>query len=843
MENAMYRLYQKLIFDAPWCALSVLLAGAIFFAWHGQYFEIDASADSLLLEDDEDLHRYWLSTERYGGSEILAVTITPNGDLFSRPLLQRIRHLRDTLKTIGGVVSVMSILDVPLLENIDQTRLSTIARNARKLEDPNTDLAKAENELRNSPIFKELLISPDAKTTALLLTLKDDGNLNLLRYKRNRLLAARRLNPLSDKETQSLQNIKAQYVMYVSKQKEQRHRDIQHIREVMAEFEDLGTLYLGGVSMIANDMISFVRNDLVVFGVGIFVLLIAMLLILLRSFYWVLLPLLSCCYAGLVMIGILGLTGWKVTVISSNFMALMLIITISMNIHLIMRYRHLRTEKAEESHRTLVLKTLQKMFWPCVYTTLTSIIGFSSLVFSGIQPVIDFGRMMSLGLLVTFITSFTLFPAILLLLQPPVPVQRNRSAPGGAHTLWSTIPLHHGSAVITCVVFLSAIAAFGIGRLNVENSFVNYFSEDTNLFRGLTLIDNQLGGTTTLDILLNLENEEVSVETDIELLEEEDLEYGDDDQDNEAYWFTDYRIQRISAVHDFLDAIPEVGKVLSVVSLLRAGEVLNGGRPFDSLQRGLIYRFLPEDIKQSLLSPYVDIGNNQARISLRIRDSNPTLNRQELIERIQLGLRSKFQLSDDDFEINGLLVIYNNMLQSLYQSQIKTLAITLAGIALMLLILFRSLRLAMIAIIPNVLAAIVILGFMGIVGIPLDFMTITVAAIAIGISVDNAIHYIYRFREEFSVNKVYAKTVRICHTTVGRAITYTSIMIIVGFSVLMLSNFIPTIYFGALIGLAMSVALLGSLTLLPLLIVITKPFNKPLKTINQPDVSYPPPQG
>ncbi len=827
MNLSVSRLYQKLILDYPWLTLAVLLSGAVFFAWQARYFQIDASADSLLLEDSEDLHRYWLSTERYGESEILAITVTPHEDLFSRPMLQHLQSLRDTLKNIESVASVMSILDVPLLENVDQTSLSTIAKSSRTLEDAGTDLARAKKELRNSPLFKELLISPDAKTTALLLTMKGDDDFLSLRHKRNRLLIERRLRGLSPDQANHLQHVKGQYATYAEHLREQRQDDIERIRGVIAGFNDLGTLHLGGVPMIANDMVRFVRSDLVVFGVGVFVFLVAILLILFRSLHWVLLPLLSCCYAGVVMIGILGLVGWKVTVISSNFLALMLIITISMNIHLMMRYRQLRTEMVAKTHRALVFKTLQRMFWPCIYTTLTSIIGFSSLAFSGIKPVVDFGWMMSLGLLVTFITSFTLFPASLLLLQPHAAAPRRAASILGVDALLARITLGYGKAIITVVAFVTVIAAFGIGRLNVENSFVSYFSEDTELFRGLTLIDNQLGGTTTLDILLNLEAEEVNEEFD--LLEDEDLEYTEDFEEKEAYWFTDYRIKRISEVHDFLDAIPEVGKVLSLVSLLRAGEVLNGGHPFDSLQRGLIYRFLPVDIKQRLLSPYVNIAHNQARISLRIRDSDPKLKRNELIERIETGLRGKLNLSDGDFEISGLLVLYNNMLQSLYQSQIKTLGATLVGIALMLLMLFRSLRLAVIAIMPNILAAVVILGFMGIVGISLDFMTITVAAIAIGISVDNAIHYIYRFREEFDSNHIYAHTVRICHGTVGRAMLYTSATVIVGFSVLMLSNFNPTIYFGVLIGLAMLVALLGSLSLLPLLIVMTKPFNQRLQ--------------
>ena len=841
MSTSFGRLYQRAILDSPWITLAGLLILIIFFSWHAQYFRIDASADSLLLEEDEDLQTFRILEERYGGADILAITITPYDDLFSRQVLRRIQQLRDRLDDIPSIDSIMSILDVPLLQNNNtQMYLSTITKHAVKLEDPTSDPIKARKELRNSPIFSELLISKDARTTALLLTMKGDGAFRSLQHQRNRLLIKRRLEKLTAEEATALKELKEEYAIHAEKLKYQRQNDIEQIRQVMVQYRDLGTLYLGGVPMIANDMIRFIRNDLVIFGTGVLVFLIIVLYFLFRAVHWVLLPLLCCVYAGLTMIGVLGLFGWKVTVISSNFLALMLIITISMNIHLAVRYRQLGAHQGNESLRTLVLKTLERMVWPCLYAALTTIIGFGSLVFSGIKPVIDFGWMMSIGLAVTFITSFTLFPVGLLLLG--VRPERHRSESGFRfNEFLARITLRHRVTIIVAAVLALIVGIFGATRLNVENSFVNYFGKNTELFRGLSLIDRELGGTTTLEILLDLNEERIFANpNDPPDDEEEDLEFAESFEEKAAYWFTDFKIKRIGEVHDYLDAIPEVGKVLSLVSLLRAGEVLNGGRPFDSLQLALIYQRISPEIKKSLIDPYAHIPHDQARILLRIRDSDPNLRRHELIQRIRTGLHDDLQLSDADFEVSGLLVLYSNMLQSLYQSQLQTLGSVLLGVSLMLFFLFRSIRLAIIGIIPNILAAVIVLGFMGLTGIPLDFMTITVAAISIGISVDNSIHYIYRFREEFASSGVYADTLQICHSYVGKAVFYTSTTIIFGFAILMLSNFNPTIYFGALIGFAITTALLGTLTLLPLLILIVKPFGPDNNRIHPPSSYFAP---
>lgn len=597
--------------------------------------------------------------------------------------------------------------------------------------------------------------------------------------------------------------------------------NIEDVRAIISKYKKHGSLNLGGVTMITDDMITYIKNDLIVFGVGVFLFLVGMLSIIFRKLRWVMLPLLSCFYAGLLMIGLLSLVGWHVTVISSNFISLMLIITMSMNVHLVVRYRQLRNDFPEYSQHELVLTTASKMVWPCLYTALTTIMAFSSLVVSGIKPIIDFGWMMTIGLSVTFLTSFILFPAILAML-PKTTEKLSAKDEFQFTSKLATMTERHGKKVLWVTVILAGISTLGITRLEVENSFINYFSESTEIYQGLRLIDEKLGGTTPMDIILNLEETADEAEQDDDF-EDLDALFGAFEEDQEVVWFTPERLDTIKQVHDHLETFPAVGKVLSLASIIRVGEEINKGE-FDAFELAIVSKNMPDEIKKSMISPYVSEENNEARISIRILDSLKNLRRKELLEQIKSDLIEKMHLDEDKVQITGILVLYNNMLQSLFKSQILTLGVVMAGIALMLVVLFRSLSLAVIGIIPNIFAAAIILGLMGLLRIPLDMMTITIAAITIGIAVDNSIHYIYRFREELPKTGDYVKTMHYCHANIGKAVFYTAITIIIGFSILVLSNFIPTIYFGLLTALAMFIALLAALTLLPKLILIWKPF-------------------
>jgi predicted RND superfamily exporter protein len=827
MISHLITLYYQLILNQPRTALTLLFLILAFFSYHAKDFELDASADSLILENDKELQLLREVNARYRMKEFLVVTFTPNEDLFSDISLSHLKELREELLTVDSADSVTTILDVPLLKSSD-VPLTEMVSDVQTLESPEADPLRAREELSQSPVFKDLVISRDKQTTALLINLKDDEELWALYSRRNELRAKRRSGLLSRDERRELRKVSAAYESGLASYDDRRHRDIQEVRAITEDYRKYGELHLGGVPMIADDMNTFVKNDLIVFGSAVLVFLIVILTVIFGPTRWVILPLLSCFYAGIVMIGMLGLIGWKVTVISSNFLALMLIMTISMSIHLAVRYRQLLRATPDETHTALVSTTLEKMVWPCLYTALTTIIGFGSLVFSGIKPVRDFGWMMCVGLAVAFLTSFSLFPAVLVLFGKPQRIEAGRKESRLPASL-ATLTELHGNAILVVALGLVILACVGIPRLTVENSFINYFRKDTEIYQGMKLIDEKLGGTAPLEVLLDMNVDRGSaIDEDEEQLmgeEDEDIDLWDIDVASDpAYWFTPFKIERIKRVHDYLDGLPEVGKVLSLASIIRVAEDLNEGKEFDSLELSLLYKRLPDEVRQSLVDPYFSFEHNEARILLRVLDSRDDLRRKQFLDRLHDDFGSRLDLTARDVTVTGGLVLYTNMLQSLYASQISSLGAVMVGIAIMFLLLFRSVSLSIIGIAPNLLAAAICLALMGLIGIPLDLMTITIAAITIGIAVDNAIHYIYRFREEFAQNRDYIETLHICHSSVGRAILYTSTTIIFGFSILVLSNFLPTIYFGVLTGLAMLVALLAALTLLPKLILVRRPF-------------------
>ncbi|MEK9625651.1 MAG: MMPL family transporter [Gammaproteobacteria bacterium] len=816
--------YRRWVIDRPWPIIVLLALSIGYFGWNAKEFRLDASADSLLLEDDQDLKVFRELSERYQSSGFLVVALTPRDTLFSRSTLDGVDQLAQELAEIDGIDSVNSLLDVPLLAQ-GEGSLTELASGYRTLRDTDVDLTKAQEELVGSPIFSELVISADGAVTALRLNVRPAPEFEKLQSEKRRLSLAMREGDSSAATAARFRQVSTAYQQVKDQTDRANHEMILNIRKTLEAHQALGRLMLGGVTMIADDMITFIKSDLVNFGAGVLVFLIVMLAVIFRSIRWVILPLASCVYAGITMIGLLGVAGWQVTVISSNFISLMLILTMSMTVHLIVRYRQFASDHHDWSHGECLSATMAKMVWPCLYTALTTILAFGSLVLSSIKPVIDFGWMMSLGLVVTFLTSFLFFPAIASVLGTPRRPSL-QAAPGTRMTGWlSRISAERGAWVISISLVAAALGGVGISRLEVENSFINYFGKDTEIYQGLELIDRKLGGTTPLDVLIKFESQNDLSETaeasgDSEL----DLLLGTvSEGDPVDYWFTPEKIKTVSDAHDFLASRYGVGQVLSLASLIRVGESVTR-ESFDSFQLAVLYKRMPEDLKQALLTPYVSIDTNEVRLTARVKDSLPDLRRADLLREISAGLEQELGLSPERVQISGLVVLYNNMLQSLFESQILSLGVVMLGIAAMLLVLFRSLKLAIIGIVPNLLAAAVILGVMGWTQIPLDMMTITIASITLGIAVDNSIHYLYRFRSELPRLQDYVSTLHYCHANIGRAIFYTAITIIVGFSILVLSNFLPTIFFGLLTALGMAIALLASLTLLPRLILITRPF-------------------
>jgi predicted RND superfamily exporter protein len=576
--------------------------------------------------------------------------------------------------------------------------------------------------------------------------------------------------------------------------------------------------------MIADDIISFVKNDLLIYGSTLILLLIAILWIIFRQIIWIILPVLICTLSVISTAGTLGLFGWEVTVISSNFIALQLIITLSIVLHLIVRYRELRSKYKHATQYKLVINTILSKFNPSFFAIITTIAGFASLVLSGIEPVKNLGWMMSAGIAISLIISFILFPTILILMKK-VDAAKESNFKLPIIPLCTKLVEKNGYMILLSSFFIVLFSLTGASKLIVENSFINYFKKNTEIYKGMEVIDNNLGGTTPLDVILTFKEEKKEkIKMDDEFASFED-EFAQE-ENSEQYWFSKDKMDTIIKVHNYLESIPEIGKVQSLATLLKVGKVLNNGEDLDGFKLALLYNKLPQEYKNLILSPYVSIENNQTRINTRIVDSNPNLRRDELINKINTDLKNILNNNYVEFKLSNLMILYNNMLQSLFDSQIKTLGFVVIILFIMFVILFRSILIATIAIITNLVPISIIFGIMGWLNIPLDIMTITIAAISIGIGVDDTIHYIHRFHEEYKIDHDYIKAMQRSHESIGYAMTYTSLVVVVGFSILVLSNLIPTIYFGLLTVIVMITLLGSALLLLPKLLILFKPYKK-----------------
>ena len=816
-------IYKKIVIDFSKVTLLFLIILIGFSLYQAKNFNLDASSDALLLEGDPDLKYLREVNKTYGSKDFLVLTYTPISSFIEKETILNLQLLKSKIEKLTWVDSVITIIDVPLLKSTDDGLMERL-KNYKTLAYPEIDRKRGFEEIVNSPIYKNYVISEDGKTSGIVVYLKKDERLAEYIKVKNKYFNQSIDAGLSKKEKVSYKKFLKEYEEYKNLYNIRNNQNIAEIRDVINKYGENAKIHLGGIPMIADDMMSYIKSDIVVFGIGVFIFIILTLWFIFRNLKWVVMPLLGCATSVIIMIGLLGLLGWKVTVISSNFIALMLILNMAMNIHVTVRFLQLKKELPQLTKEEAVFEASKKMMLPILYTVLTTICAFLSLVFSGIKPIIDFGWMMTVGLIVSFLVTFLLLPSLLNLFSSNDEVDIKDTEKSLITSALGSFTKNNKILIFSITILIIIFSVVGILKLEVENSFINYFDKETEIYKGMKKIDDDLCGTTPLNIILKFPVKQKNAKGEEDEFDEWEEETKND-EDKSKYWFTRDKMDKIIKVHDYLDNLPEIGKVLSFGSILRVAEDLNN-KKLQSLEIAVLYSKIPETIKGEIVTPYISVEKDEARISVRIKDSLENLRRNDLIKKINSDLNVKLGLGKDEYKLAGVLILFNNLLQSLFKSQILTLGIVMLGIFLMFFILFRNIVISFIGVVPNFIAAFFILGIIGLLGIPLDMMTITIAAITIGIAVDNSIHYIYRFKEEYKKINDYNKTLDRCHSTVGIAILNTSITIVFGFSILVLSNFIPTIYFGVFTGIAMLLAMISVLTLLPKLILTFKPFDK-----------------
>ena len=794
-------------------SLFILFIGLVGLSPGISNFQLDASSDSLVLENDPDLKTYREMGNLFSDSDFLIVTLRPNDGIFNIKSLQRISNIENEILAINGVNQVLSILDAPIVEQ-PKVSLSEIGDNIKYLLDENIDLQKAKQEILSNPIYRELIISKDGSTSAFQILLDKNEYYEDLIQQRYDLLDLDQptilleVNHKIDEENSRIQ--------------EKEKKIVSEIRSLIKKNGDFGILYLGGPAMIANDMIDFIKSDLSLFGLLVFIIFGFLLFLFFRDIKLSLIPLINAALVIYTTSSILGFADWKISVVSSNFIALLLILTISISVHIIERFIELKKENSENH---LIVETFSQMFIPCFFAVLTTGIAFLSLISGDIKPVIEFGKMMAVGIVVVFMFTFTFVPLALNTLS----FSSLRASPeiGSLPIAIGKNIITHKTIILSISIFITFLFLIGISNLKVENKFIDYFKSNTEIYQGMSELDQKLGGTATLDIVIyepdySVENEE-ELSDEFDDLFDEDI-FDDDESESSGFWWNTYNLKRLEEIHDYLDENENIGKVLSVSSGIKLARKINDNNELNDIELALLRSVLPDDIKDTVLNSYISDDDSIVRISTRVFESSESLNRDYLIKTIDSDLQQKFGISNDKFKITGLAVLYNNMLQSLFSSMLNSLLIVYIVIALMLLILFQSVKIMIAGLLPNILIGLAVLGTMGLLKIPLDIMTITVASISVGIAVDNTIHYLYKFRSEYKLKKDFDGALIKSHSTIGRAIFYTASTISLGFLIFSFSNFIPTIYFGIFTALAMSFAFLVSLTLLPILLEKMKVF-------------------
>lgn len=807
--------------NQPWLVLVgfFLLAGIAvnYFA----DFRFDASSDTLVVEGDPDLLEYEQVVETFGGDAFLVLTFAPHDQQpISAPALKTLSAITEELREIAGVRSVFSVLDAPLLKS-PPVEITDLLDGFPTLTSPQTDLVLAEAELTQSPFFRELLITGDGTATAIKIDLLDNPELITAQAEFDRLQA-------ESQDTANVQAASERLLVVKDAAQATRAQLLQAVRRVQTKYQDQVTLYLGGVPMIAADMITYVKSDLAIFGGAVIVLMIVTLSLFFRRPRWVVLPILTAAGSVALTVGLLGFLGWQATVISSNFVSLLGITTISLTIHLIVQYRELIYTQSDWTHKQLVFATMRSKFIPCFYTALTTIAAFGSLTVSGILPVEYFGWMMCIGILVSFFATYTIFPSVLLLLPRGTPSSNLGKTNNFIRGLGEIARWHPWVYTGGCLLLL-VLAVVGINRVSLDNRFAEYFDDDTEIFQGMRYIDQNLGGTIPFDVVLSY----APYEDEGGFGDEDDFFSDDAEEYPERYWYTRSMLDRLETVHRYVDAQPQVGKVLSLTALEDFAMEFTDGKKLGSVEIVAILGALPDSLHSQIIAPYASPATGELRLAGRIIESGPGFDREQFSQDIKQFANAEANFQQDEVVVTGMMVLFNGMLSKLLDSQISTLTYILAVIFIMFLILLRSLRDALLGMIPNTLASATAIGAMGFTGVPLDMMTTTIAAVCIGIGVDDTIHYLHRFREEYARHGDARVAVSFCHESIGRALYYTSITVVAGFSVLSFSSFVPTVMFGVWTAIAMVLALLANLTLLPALLVLThasKPIEPELRT-------------
>ncbi|MDO6446695.1 MMPL family transporter [Colwellia sp. 1_MG-2023] len=798
MGNISFSDKQISLFSKITCLFFVILTG--FLGWQATHFEIDASADTLLVDNNRHHIISQISDHRYGAQEFILIAFKPkNADIFSHENLDKLTKLGNELAAIERVAQVRSIANVPIFAHATNFSgdVNTLTWQVQKY---SSELLQ--KTLKNHPLYEGLLVNKQQTALALQVVFQEDKTLVNLQAESLAIKQHLLKRDLTQSEKDQLVNLKIKQDNITKSLDITRIKEINLIRNIIEKYGEEKEFYLGGNNLLAYELINIIESDLLLFGSIILIAVIVILTYLFRQFSWVFLPIFCCAVSVIITLGLLAVFALKVTVISANVIALQIILSLAMIIHLIIQYQEFVETGRFTTQTALVLATLKSKFKPCLFAAITTTVGFATLIFSSVQPVISFGWMMVIAMSVSVIVGLVFFPALLLSIFS---IQKHVAKHTIIEQFMSSMAnvvnrLPTKISLLTIVVTL----AFGVGcfKLTAENSFLNYFSDSTDVKRELTFIDQEFGGSTSFDVLYKIPK--AQQKKDLILSAE--------------------TVQTITAIQTMLSQQKAIGNITSVADFTRIAQVVNG-KPLTEYELTVLYKSLDKDIQRDLFGGYFSPSNNELRISTRIQDSHQALNRADLLKDIHQEL-ANLGLAKSDYQLTGLFILYQHILTKLVDSQILTLLLVYAAMTIILMMIFSSLKIAVISLVPNIITTAIIMGIMGWFAIPLDLMTITIATVAMGISMDDTIHYVHRYLEENASNNqinnadtsAKLNIIKQTNLSVGYALMYTTVIIVIGFGMLVFSNFVPSMLFGLLTSIAMFVALITDMTILPVML-------------------------
>lgn len=796
-------------------------------------FRVEASSDSLSLEDDPGMEVYDKSRAAFGNDEYVFITVTRD-DIFTKEGVAFVKELTDKVAKVKGIKSALSITEIPLFlstkgpPSLPSLYMRGVAGQP-KLDDKRVVLEKAKIELTTSEVYSGSLISEDGKTAAVLATFEIDENLRkLMDYWVD---LKRKIKVAKGDE---LAKLKAEFEKvnpeYRAKETDRKDKRIQIVRDlralIAAENEALkksqvkGKVDGSGLPMIIVDMVDYIHDDLKTFAVASVGFLALFLGLVFQRFRWIFLPLITCIGTALLILGVFVLQDKRTTVVTCNIPSLLLIIGLAHTIHIIVRFQERSAQFPDAEMWDNLKAALRAIVVPCFYTALTTGVGFLSLMAAGIRPVIDFGFHMGLGVALAFLLSFTVFPASILLLPKFTGGKGKKDSMGRSSVALGKLAqfaLNWRVPIVLLSIIVLSVSLYGTTLITVETRFIDYFRSDSPIHKSLSFIDKELGGTTQFEVIISGKKGFFKTKEGLKAAQNADAV------------LQKYRRRP----EDIGSESPEskervVGNIVGLSSIVNeATKIVHGAGMKKATKLFALNKIVPR-LGQETLQSYVTKDWSQIRVVARIHDTALDLDRNEFIAKIDKDLRGQLP-KDVTMEVSGIFVIYTNMLNSLTGSQYSTGFSVLGLIFVMMLLLLRNVRAAMLCMIPNTLPIVFVLGLMGLLGIHLDMATVMIASVSLGIAIDGTIHYTVRFREEYAKDGDAHAAVKRSHQSIGIAIFYTTLTCIVGFWVLALSNFVPNLYFGMFTGVAMLASLFGALTILPISLAWVKPFKGPEK--------------